>query len=390
MKKGIKRMLAFLLVLAMCVCTTGAAASAEASVTTSGVQSSWDGMTTENKYVGENFSVTFSLANYWEGGYNANVKVENTGSSVIENWYLSFALDNRFSSIWNSEVVSSENGQYVVKNANWNADIPVGGSVEFGISVNETFAGFPEEYKLLEESTQVQEESYSVEYILDSDWGTGFSARMLLTNHTETALEDWTLEFDFDREITNIWNGVIEAHEGNHYVIKNAGHNANIVSGGAISFGFNGEGGTEENVPREYVVYSYKANNTEYVELSDGKIDKAYLERAIYTNLVLRGMSIEDVKLADDYDNDGLDLAKEYELDTNPFLKDSDEDGLNDYEEYHVYKTSPIDLDSDDDEMSDGTEVACGLNPLDVDSDKNGIPDNQEVITQPVRLDSVE
>lgn len=112
MKKGIKRMLASLLTLAMCVSTTGVAAYAEETVVTDKVtaESSWDGVTTVNNYTGENFNVVFSLANYWDGGYNANIKVENTGSSVIENWYLSFALDNSFSSIWNAEVVSNENG----------------------------------------------------------------------------------------------------------------------------------------------------------------------------------------------------------------------------------------------------------------------------------------
>ena len=119
MKKGIKRVLAFLLVLAMCISTTGAAAYAEETVVTvkGTTENSWDGVTTVNNYTGENFSVVFSLVNYWEGGYNASIKLKNTSNSVIENWYLSFALDNSFSSIWNAEVVSNENGQYVVKNA---------------------------------------------------------------------------------------------------------------------------------------------------------------------------------------------------------------------------------------------------------------------------------
>jgi len=85
-----------MLTLAMCVSTTGAAVSAEATVAVEGTQSGWDGVTTVDKYEGENFSVTFSLAENWNDGYNANIKVENTGSSVIENWYLSFALDNNF------------------------------------------------------------------------------------------------------------------------------------------------------------------------------------------------------------------------------------------------------------------------------------------------------
>ncbi len=393
MKRILKKGMAFIMALVLCLSMTNVCAYAKETdvIHVNGVATSqgvWNGVTID-KYVGENFNVTCSLASYWEGGYNANIKVENTGDSVIENWYLSFALNNKLATIWNAEVVSNENGQYVVKNANWNADIPVGGCVEFGISVNENFAGFPSVYKLLGENTQVQEEAYSVEYILDSDWGSGFTARVLLTNNTEETLEDWTLEFDFDREITNIWNGVIETHEGNHYVIKNAGHNANIVAGQTVSFGFNGEGGTSEDVPCNYRVYSCKLNDIEYVELSDGKIDKVYLERAIYTNLIVRGMETDDVKLADDYDNDGLDLAKEYEYDTNPFSEDTDEDGLDDYSEINVYGTNPIKSDSDNDGMGDGTEVSCGLNPLLKDTDGNGVEDGQEVVTQEVRLDSV-
>ena len=264
MKKGTRKLLAFILALAMCMSTVGmSAAYAEETVVANNAMtvSSWDGVTTVNNYTGDSFSVEFSLTNYWENGYNANVKVKNTGNSVIENWYLSFALDNHFSSIWNAETVSHDNGQYVIKNANWNADIPVGGCVEFGISVNETFAGFPKEYKLLGESTQVQEEAYSVEYILDSDWGAGFSARILLSNHTEETFEDWTLEFDFDREITSIWNGVIEKHERNHYVIKNAGYNANIIAGSELSFGFNGEGGTPADKPTNCKLVKYSVDD---------------------------------------------------------------------------------------------------------------------------------
>lgn len=40
--------------------------------------------------------------------------------------------------------------------------------------------------------------------------------------------ENWALEFDFERSITGLWNGAVESQEGNHYVVKNAGYNANI------------------------------------------------------------------------------------------------------------------------------------------------------------------
>lgn len=50
--------------------------------------------------------------------------------------------------------------------------------------------------------------------------------------------ENWALEFDFERSITGLWNGAVESQEGNHYVVKNAGYNANIdptVKVGVIS-----------------------------------------------------------------------------------------------------------------------------------------------------------
>lgn len=70
MKKVLKRVVAFILTLAMCMGTTGAAASAEVSVTTGGVQSSWDGMTTEDKYAGENFSVRDSILGSYSSDYS--------------------------------------------------------------------------------------------------------------------------------------------------------------------------------------------------------------------------------------------------------------------------------------------------------------------------------
>ena len=37
---------------------------------------------------------------------------------------------------------------------------------------------------------------------------------------------------------------------------------------------------------------------------------------------------------------------KEIELDTNPFMADTDYDGLTDYEEVHIYGTDPSKADS--------------------------------------------
>ncbi|MBI4215435.1 MAG: hypothetical protein HY602_01805 [Parcubacteria group bacterium] len=44
--------------------------------------------------------------------------------------------------------------------------------------------------------------------------------------------------------------------------------------------------------------------------------------------------------------------------------KDTDKDGLNDYEEIYIYKTSPYLEDSDSDKIKDKDEIQQGLDPL--------------------------
>ncbi len=219
--------------------------------------STWDKVTMEKVFEGENFKVTYTLSSYWDTGYSANIKIENTGDSIMENWYLEFESKNKITSTWNAEISENTESEYIIKNAGWNQDIPAGGSVEFGISGEGAFKGFPDIYELVSTISEVEEEDYLIEYTVDSDWGSGFTGNIKITNNTDVTIEDWVLEFDFDRNITNLWNGVIEKHEGNHYVIKNAGYNATIRSGETISIGFEGKGFAEQDCLSNVVLYKY-------------------------------------------------------------------------------------------------------------------------------------
>ena len=64
-----------------------------------------------------------------------------------------------------------------------------------------------------------------------------------------------------------------------------------------------------------------------------------------------------------DDDNDGLTDVEEAALGTNPFLQDSDGDGLLDGEEVNIYFTNPLLKDSDMDGYNDNVEVAAGSDP---------------------------
>lgn len=82
-----------------------------------------------------------------------------------------------------------------------------------------------------------------------------------------------------------------------------------------------------------------------------------------------------------DTDEDGLnDWEEMNEYNTDPLSADSDEDGLNDGEEVNEYDTDPNEADTDGDGLSDGDEVnSYNTDPLSADSDGDGLSDGEEV-----------
>ena len=69
-----------------------------------------------------------------------------------------------------------------------------------------------------------------------------------------------------------------------------------------------------------------------------------------------------------DADGDGLEDAIEFELGTDPFDLDTDDDGATDGDEYYVHQTGTRNPDNDGDGVLDGDEVANGTDPNDPNS----------------------
>lgn len=81
---------------------------------------------------------------------------------------------------------------------------------------------------------------------------------------------------------------------------------------------------------------------------------------------VLELIEEDEIELAEmnlDTDNDGLTDQEEIDLGTNIYKADSDNDGLLDREEVFVYHTDPLKDDSDGDGYLDKEEIDSGYNP---------------------------
>ena len=80
-----------------------------------------------------------------------------------------------------------------------------------------------------------------------------------------------------------------------------------------------------------------------------------------------------------DFDHDGLSNAEEFAGNSDPTLRDTDGDGLTDFDELNVFGTAVNNADSDADGLADGDEVGVyQSNPLFADTDRDGFLDGAE------------
>lgn len=446
MRKSWKRIVAAGLA-AVTMCTSVNLQAFAEDGTILSAEAKWDGVTMTNSYEGDGYTVTYTLSGYWEGGYNASIRIDNVSQEAIHNWYLRVDSEKDLFNIWNGSIYEETETGYVIKNAGWNQDIPKGGYVEFGISGNKNFDGFPEKCELAGGIQQEDAQCYAVNYHLDNDWQFGFTATINIGAKSDRTIEDWILEFDYNREITSVWNAVIESHEGNHYVIRNVGYNADISNGQDVYFGFQGTGGTSLEEPQNYNLYSYAYNNKiveeksivfdvcgddvsnipgvqlvcagEYAQKPENPVREGFYFTGWYTDEDKKELfDFDNTQIEDnitlyagwldytnttDTDGDGIvDSLEEY-IGTDINNVDTDMDGLTDYEELYVVGTNPLAADTDGNGIDDyyddmdgdgicnGDEIKFGTNPAYIDTDTDGLTDYQEIYeyyTNPDMMDT--
>ncbi|HHX63251.1 MAG TPA: hypothetical protein GX707_21465, partial [Epulopiscium sp.] len=355
-----------------------------------------------NKHISDDYEVEFKVNSKWPGNFNGELIITNTGKKELENWAIQFDFDHEISNIWNAQIASHESQSYIIKNLGWNQDIAPGKSVSIGFTAKwDDNIVPPQNYETLGTKQEVGETDYTIKFKVTSDWGQAFNGEISITNNTEETIEDWMLEFDFDRTIERFWTAEIAEHTGEHYIIKNAGYNANIKPGGTIKLGFAGNPGNVENEPENYVIEQVSME-IDYEKDSDGDGLPDWFEKEIgtdpysvdtdgdglpdgYEYCVLGTDPLkkdtDDNGIEDgdeDFDEDGLTNIEEYELETDPHNEDTDFDGLTDYDEVYVYGTDPLKADTDNDGLEDGDEILFGFDPLNPDTNGNGILDGDE------------
>ena len=78
-------------------------------------------------------SVTYAITGQWQGGFQGDVTVRNTGSGTVDGWTLrwAFADGQQITQGWGG-TFSQTGSAVTVTNAAYNATIAAGGTASFG------------------------------------------------------------------------------------------------------------------------------------------------------------------------------------------------------------------------------------------------------------------
>ena len=333
--------------------------------------------------------IYYEVTGYWEGGYNVVIKIKNTSENPIKNWILEMDSTDEMVDLYNAQVFENENGKKSICGQNWNQDIESNKEVRFGYTVRTEYVEPPKMCHVYSLSDLVDDNLFETEFYREPIWDNGFTGYLILKNTSDEEIIDWTLEFEFEEEIDELWNACILEHEGHQYVITNAGYSKNILPNDQIVIGFNVRNSRGNYSPHTFsmlrYVYTLPTQNTILSMDADGDgLSDFYEEHITFTDpqkIMTDGINMDGER---DEDQDGLSNLEEFALLSNAMITDTDYDGLSDFDEVKIYFTNPCEYDTDFDGVGDWTEVMRGTDPLNTDSNDDGIPDGEEIITFPL------
>jgi Cellulose binding domain len=210
---------------------------------------------------------TYTVTQNWGTGFQGQVQLANKDVVAVPNWTVQFDLAANLTSVWDGAVVSHVGTRYTITNAGWNATLPVGGTVGIGFvaTPGSTGPSTPTNWLLNGQpltatatgtgtttggttggttgTTTTTGSVGTLAFAVTTDWGSGFNGEVKISNTSAGTLTNWRATFDFAGQIGSIWNGSIESHVGNRYVVKPAAWNDSIPTGTQATIGFGGTPG---------------------------------------------------------------------------------------------------------------------------------------------------
>ena len=246
------------------------------------------------------YNVEVNILDQWAGHSNIEITFTNTGDETIHDWYFTFDYNYEIENPYNCYVLEHEDNLYTMGNNDWNQDILPGESVSIGFTAASDdcsdISDEPTFYLLNTKTVEISSSDLACSFEQYSDWTTGFSGALILTNNSDEQIRDWTISFNSSRPISQVDAAVLSTDADGIYTISNDGNNQNIATG-----------------------QSYR------IELQGGEHDPA--DQFIFTDYTV---SAKTLAYTLDEDNNGNGIADVCEIDFNGFITNNTPSGFDD------------------------------------------------------------
>ena len=186
-------------------------------------------------------------------GQTIEVTVTNTGDESLLNWAFKYDAEGEISNLWNAAVVENQDSEYVIKNSGWNYEIAPDQSVVFGYTLTDDDFLVPTDFELFSKRVDIAE-NYDVQLNVTNSWDTGVQGELVITNTSDAPIEAWTLSFDTNFVINNLWDGRILESTDNHNTIASEMWTNPIPVGGSTTDGFTGTKTAETEISISYMI----------------------------------------------------------------------------------------------------------------------------------------
>lgn len=237
-------------------------------------------------YSYDGYDVEYSVLNEWDNGQSVEVKVTNTGDDSILNWAFEYDAEGEISNLWNASVYNNQGEDYIIKNGGWNYEIAPGQTVNFGYTLFGDDLAVPEKFELCSKRVEVAS-GYETNLNIIESWDTGIKAELVITNTSDNPLEAWTLSFDSNFTIDNLWNGRILESSDNYYTIASEMWTNPIPVGETITVGFVGNNAQDIDAAITNLELSVvKIEGLAHINFDTNNIDLGYIEELISSGLI--------------------------------------------------------------------------------------------------------
>ena len=334
------------------------------------------------------YTVQENVITEWPGHANIEITFTNTGDTPIYNWKFSFDYPYNIENPYCCSIVEHEGDLYTITNAGWNKDINPGESVTIGFTASSNdgsdIENMPSFYLLNNEQTSLPEGAVTAEYQEYSDWTSGSSGVLILTNNTENSIGSWTLSFFTNRPITDAYGFALSSNEDGTYTITGDGY-TEIPAGGSVQIGIQC-GEHDSSVPFEVTDVSVYSSSLALSLNEDSNANGVPdVEEIDYTGFIpTPSPEITDTPtptteptLTETPTDTPTDTPEPTPTGIVDPEQDGDCDGLTNYEE-SIIGTDPNNPDSDSDGVTDGNEIWMFYLPSCEDTDGNGVLDGDE------------